>query len=214
MTAAFRHEALFYDGLDGFMDGLLPFVRAGVAAGEPTLVAVEREKIEALSGALGEEAGAVDFVDMRAMGRNPGCIIPLWRAFVAEHAGDGGGVRGVGEPIWAGRSAAELDECHRHEALLNVAFDDGPPWKLVCPYDAGALPAEVVEEARRTHPYVGTDSVTGRSDDYLGGRYETLAGELPPPPARREEVRFTRADLATVRTLFVASSFTASTRSA
>nr|MDQ3936007.1 ATP-binding protein [Actinomycetota bacterium] len=45
---------------------------------------------------------------------------------------------------------------------------------------------------------------TGRSDDYLGGRYETLAGELPPPPARREEVRFTRADLATVRTLVLA----------
>ena len=201
MTAAFRHEALFYEGLDGFVDGLLPFVRAGVAAGEPTLVAVDREKIEALTGALGDDAGAVDFADMRAIGRNPGCIIPVWREFVAEHAGDGRRARGVGEPIWAGRSAAELDECHRHEALLHVAFDDGPPWKLVCPYDAGALPAEVVDEARRTHPYVGTGSVTGSSGDYLGGGYETLAGELAPPPARRDEMRFTQADLAALRTL-------------
>lgn len=207
MTAAapaFRHEALFYDGADGFMDALLPFLRAGIAADEPIMVAVDREKIARLSEALGEDAAAVDFLDMRAVGRNPGCIIPLWREFVAENAADGRGARGVGEPIWAGRSNAELEECHRHEALLNRAFDDGPPWKLVCPYDAAALPDEVVAHARRTHPYAGSDCATGRCGDYAGASYDTLAGELPPPPAGHEELRFTRDDLARVRTIVAA----------
>ncbi len=44
-------------------------------------------------------------------------------------------MRGIGEPVWAGRSQAELDECYLHESLLNVAFADRPSFQLLCPYD-------------------------------------------------------------------------------
>ena len=43
-----------------------------------------------------------------------------------------------GEPVWPGRSDAELVECSRHESLLNLAFDGGRAWRLLCPYDARA----------------------------------------------------------------------------
>ncbi len=62
-------------------------------------------------------------------------------------------VRGIGEPIWSGRSPAQLAECQRHEALLNLAFDDPSFW-LLCPYDLVTLDATVIDEARRTHPIV------------------------------------------------------------
>jgi anti-sigma regulatory factor (Ser/Thr protein kinase) len=63
-------------------------------------------------------------------------------------------VRGIGEPIWAGRTADELVECQRHEALLNVAFADSGSWRLLCPYDTVGLPSAVIEEAERSHPWV------------------------------------------------------------
>jgi anti-sigma regulatory factor (Ser/Thr protein kinase) len=195
----FHHEALVYEGIDGFMSATLPFIRAGVEAEEPILVAVDEEKIGLLKGALGDDARGVQFREMRRLGKNPACIIPAWREFVVTNALNGRAMRGIGEPIWAGRDPAELDECHRHEALLNVAFDDGPPWSLVCPYDAAALPAEVIEHAHRTHPKVGTHEVTRSSGNYRDPRTDVLAGELPPPPVGHDELSYTLEDLVTVR---------------
>jgi hypothetical protein len=41
----FRHEALLYAGEVDFLTGTLPFIREGVAAGEPVLVVVSAAKI-------------------------------------------------------------------------------------------------------------------------------------------------------------------------
>ena len=83
---------------------------------------------------------------------NPARIIPAWRDLADRAFAAGGPFLGVGEPVWAGRSAAELDECHRHEALINVAFGDDPAWELICPYHAAA--PKVIADARMTHPTV------------------------------------------------------------
>jgi len=155
--SAFRHEALLYSGLDGFVAGVAPFVAEAVDSEEAVLVVVDVQKIEALKAALGAKASAVHFADMAVVGRNPGRIIPAWQDFVDEHRGDGHSLRGVGEPIAPSRSEDELAECHRHEALLNVAFADSPPWWLLCPYDASALSPDVIAEARHNHPFVARD---------------------------------------------------------
>src|SRR3954465_8060261 len=131
MSAPFRHEALLYAGLDEFLEGLLPFIRGGVAAGEPVLAVLDTGKIAALRAQLNGDADAVHFADMAAVGANPARIIPAWRAFVDEHATDGRPMRGIGEPIYPARGAVELVECHRHEALLNLAFDGTPGFWLV-----------------------------------------------------------------------------------
>lgn len=90
---------------------------------------------------------------MADAGANPGRIIAMWRAFVRDHAG-ASQLWGIGEPVYPGRSPAELAECQLHEALLNVAFDAATPFWLLCPYDLEALAAGVIEEAHRTHPFV------------------------------------------------------------
>jgi anti-sigma regulatory factor (Ser/Thr protein kinase) len=149
---AFRHEALWYEGEQGFVHGCTAFIRDGLVGGEPILVVVPAHKIKLLQGALGADADGVTFADMADVGKNPARIIPAWRQFVDAHAGAGRRFRGIGEPIGPDRSPAELAECHRHESLLNLAFADSPPWWLLCPYDTVALDPAVVEEARRTHP--------------------------------------------------------------
>ena len=174
----YRHEALLYLGPDEFMAGTLPFLRDAADAGEPTLVVLAAEKIEALRDALGGHADRIVFADMAEVGTNPARIIPAWQQFVAEHAGNGRRLRGIGEPIWVERSPAELAECQRHEALLNVCFDDPDFW-LLCPYDTSALSAAVIDEARRNHEYVTDRGLQELSASFPGG--EVLAAPFDEP---------------------------------
>jgi anti-sigma regulatory factor (Ser/Thr protein kinase) len=200
---AFRHEALFYTGEDGFLSGTLPYVTAALEAGEPLLVAVRPERAAALTVALGDAAGRVRFTDMHELGRNPARIIPAWREFLAEHANSGRPVRGIGEPLWPGRSEAELQECARHESLLNVAFAYGPAWSLLCPYDLEELGAEQVAAARLTHPALMHEGVSRHNAAFvpLHRAANAFTGTLPDPPDERDELAFTFRGLGAVRAL-------------
>lgn len=188
----FRHEALLYRGERGFAQGVLAFVEEAVRAAEPTLVVVSARKIALLREALGGDADRVEFADMEEVGRNPARIIPAWRDFVQEHLAEGRTVRGVGEPIYPDRTDAELAECHHHESLLNVAFDDAPAWHLLCPYDVDALPAAVIDEAHRNHPYIRDRDAERPSEHYVHAveRRIPFDGPLPPPPADAPGVSF------------------------
>jgi anti-sigma regulatory factor (Ser/Thr protein kinase) len=196
--SGFHHEAVFYASDEEYVAGLLPDLRTTLDAGGAVLVAVAEDKAQLLRGALGVAAGRVAFADMGQLGRNPGRIIPAWREFVAA-AGPGPRL-GVGEPVWPGRTPDELVECRRHESLLNLAFDGGEPWRLLCPYDMNALSPEVIADARHNHPHVSVAGVTGRSDEYLEPP-TVLAwdGPLPDPESPPAELEFTWDDLPLVR---------------
>src|SRR4051812_21731035 len=124
VDTGYRHEAFFYGDADEFMRGTLTFIRGAVADDEPILVVLNAEKIDALRNELQDSAERVTFADMNEIGANPARIIPAWHDFLVGNARPGRRVRGIGEPISAARRPDELVECHRHEALLNVAFDD------------------------------------------------------------------------------------------
>ncbi|HEX7279369.1 MAG TPA: sensor histidine kinase [Solirubrobacterales bacterium] len=194
--AGFHHEALIYEGSDEYLAGTVPFLQAAVEAGEPALVAVGRFQRETLEGELGESAEGVRFSDMEKLGRNPAWMIPFWREFVNEAGGRP--VRGIGEPVWAARSPAALNECQRHEALLNVAFATGQPWSLLCPYDAESLSTEVVDRIDCSHPHVRREGRVEKSDSFDFGP-DTFAGELPPPAVDPETLAFGVAGLGEVR---------------
>jgi anti-sigma regulatory factor (Ser/Thr protein kinase) len=197
----FRHEAFLYAGESEFVDAVGDFVADGVAAGEAVLVVVGGHKIDRLRSVLGRDADAVGFVDMVDVGVNPARIIPEWREFVAERNGSDAPFRGVGEPIWAGRSHAETVECQRHESLLNLAFAGAPAWWLLCPYDTEALDPSLIDEARRSHPYVAEDGCTHESAQFAGLEAwpDRLDEPLPPPPPDADTLTFDAAGLESVR---------------
>jgi anti-sigma regulatory factor (Ser/Thr protein kinase) len=164
---AFGHRALLYADEDEFIEGALPFVRGALEGEEAVMVAVTRPRARALRGELGPDAELVRFVDMEQLGRNPARIIPAWRRFVDAHVSPTRAVRGIGEPVWPGRSAEELAECDRHESLLNLAFAGSPRWELLCPYDTSALEDPVLEGACRNHPQLHSAGALCESEDYL-----------------------------------------------
>jgi len=199
-TRTFRHEAVFYRGLDGLVGVLTPFVRAGLDAGEAVLVAEPPDRAAALQRALGTDAAEVEFLDMEQVGRNPARIIPAWRAFVASHPGQS--VRGVGEPAWPGRRPIELEECRLHESLLNMAFDDvDSTFRLLCPYDADNLPEYVLAAAELTHPEVDESRVQGRYAGHAHAVDEFERTLLEPTTAQTMRVSFGPHDLSGLRSV-------------
>jgi anti-sigma regulatory factor (Ser/Thr protein kinase) len=188
----FRHDVLFYEGEAGFVDRTSAFIRHSLEGGEPILVVVSEEKIELLRQELGGDPDGVRFADMLQVGRNPARIIPAWRDFVSEHAASGRRFRGIGEPVWASRSASELVECARHEALLNLAFTGAPAWWLACPYDTESLPSSVLAEARRNHPWVMDGGERRVSGTYrgLGDVARPFDDPLPEPAGPTREFPF------------------------
>jgi anti-sigma regulatory factor (Ser/Thr protein kinase) len=192
----FQHQALIYEGDDEYLAGTMPFVLEALIAGEPLMVAVGPAQADLIAAALGPDADRVLFVDMRAVGRSPAAIIPLWREFVEDH--EDLPVRGISEPAWACRSRAALGECHRHEGLLNIAFAQFSAWTLLCPYDAGSLDDDVLERAALSHSCI---SCQGRTE--ASARFEPdpdcLAGSLPSPAERPDAFSFGLSELGEVR---------------
>jgi anti-sigma regulatory factor (Ser/Thr protein kinase) len=195
-AGAFHHEALLYAGSDEFVTRCGAFIRDGLDGGESILVAVDRPKIDLLREALDDDAKHVRFADMAKIGANPARIIPVWHEFASRHAA--GGARGIGEPISPARRRDELIECQRHEALINLAFGGGPPWRLACPYDTDGLERDVIDEALRSHPVV-MDGNGGRRSPTYTATAQPFEGTLPEPPSQTIDRRFDLAALADLR---------------
>lgn len=193
----FVHPALFYRGDHEYLQATLPFIRGGLAAGEPVAVAVPERNLRLLWSRLGTAASEVRFIDMTQAGRNPGRIIPgILRAFADLHTDRR--VRIVGEPIWPGRSATEYPACVQHEALINLAFP-GREVTILCPYDVDGLEPEVVKDAEMTHPVLIDDSGLRLSAAYAPERVIQDYNRPLPDPLDAAAFRFGADDLAEVR---------------
>ena len=186
----YRHEALLYEGEQGFVDAVVPFIADGVARRQPVMVAVLAPRIAALRSALGDDVEGVSFVDMAELGANPARIIPAWQDFVKDAGPGTPAARGVGEPIWPGRGADEIVECQLHESLLNLAVGPDVPLWLVCPYDVQSLDAELVVEAHHSHPAVNEHN-DYRGSVIYGGAYHaaSMFGQpLAEPPGHADRL--------------------------
>lgn len=204
------HCALLYRDLDDYSLAIADFLKAGAAAGEPALVAVPGTRHERLRLALDQRLvsggfsaapsrAATIFADMSELGRNPARILPAIQAFIHDAAG--GPIRFIGEPIWPGRSAAEMCEAIRHEALVNAAFSPASA-AILCPYDEARLPDSVVADARRTHPVLISGGRPARSRAFAGpGAMPAWCDDpLPGVPADAKVAAYAR-DLRAVRTM-------------
>lgn len=191
-----RHVALLYRDPGEHAEVVSGFLRAGLDAGERAFAAVPGREHARLRAALGRHGDDVVFADMTSLGANPARIIPAIEAFAAD---SGRPVRVVTEPVWPGRSAAEIAEATKHEALVNLAFA-GPRTQILCPYDATRLPQPVLADARRTHPHAVCRAGLARGPRYSGpGRLPAICtAPLPPPPAAASALGFSD-DLRSVR---------------
>ncbi|WP_084262836.1 sensor histidine kinase [Actinomadura formosensis] len=150
MSDHFTHRVLPYDGVEEFLGGTVPFLSAGVEAGDRVLAVCGTARETLLRDALGSAASAVEFTDAATWYAHPSRTLADCLGAAGRAAGRGRRLRLLGEPVWASRSPLEVVEWQRTEALLNIALLDTGA-SVMCPY-AATLPAAVIASGRRTHP--------------------------------------------------------------
>ncbi|MDI1464139.1 sensor histidine kinase [Catellatospora sp. KI3] len=172
------HEAAFYDSDEQFLAVVLPFLRDGVAAGEPTVSLFGERNQDLVRKAMGTDSGVV-FIDGGPHYLRPAVAIKRHRQMLSDYVAAGavqiriaGDVPhpGVGVPWewWA-----------RYEAAANEVYDDFPMYGL-CPYDTRTAPPQVLEQARRTHTHlVSADGRREASSTYQEPR-DFLANAVTP----------------------------------
>ncbi len=193
MTYAQRgHEAFFYRAQQEYRDYLLAFIAEALQADEAVLVAVPACNLAVLAEGLDGLAANVVMTDMSEAGRNPSRILgEVLSKLVDKHRPRP--VRMVSEHMWPSRSDIEYPACVQHEALTNLAFT-GCDVTVVCPYDVSQLDAEVIADARRTHPVLWQNGVVDH-DNAAYAPDAMLAYYNRPLPSDPDAVRYTARKL-------------------
>ncbi|MBY8874763.1 MEDS domain-containing protein [Micromonospora sp. PLK6-60] len=174
------HEAVCYGSDEELLAITVPFLRDGVAAGEPTIVAFGAEHAALVRSAL-PAATAVEFLSGGDLYARPAAAIRAYRALLATHVARGvGQIRIIGElsPAMLG---VTWDWWARYESAINHAYDEFPLWSM-CAYDTRTAPPEVLTEVARTHPrYATADGRHVPSEHYVEPEVYLAENRLPVP---------------------------------
>jgi anti-sigma regulatory factor (Ser/Thr protein kinase) len=192
------HQAVLYEGTDEFLGATLPFLREGIAAGDPMIAVVHSENAAALREALGPEISGFELVESQNWYHSPGVSLSGFVGFAAAHP-EARRVRMIGEPIWPVGWKAGVAEWAHYESVFNVVARDSPISAL-CPYHVGRLPDSILEHARHTHPELRTVCGVEGSDGFIDPEEycSRLADRAVRPGARVRRFPLT-SDLAALR---------------
>jgi CheY-like chemotaxis protein len=151
-----RHEALVYSSLDELAAGTLPFIRHGLELGEQLLVVLRQKACAALKDQLGRDADEIDFADAVDWYQSPRDALERYTRYVERHIERGAPrVRVVAEVVWPHGSESDVAGWKRYEAGISGAMASTPV-SFICVYDAAELSAEIIADAKRTHPVLRT----------------------------------------------------------
>ena len=199
-VSVFRHEALPYGAGKSLVDQVSRFLAPALDKEEPVLIATKADSLSSLEEAF-QHHPLLDLAPIEDVGRNPGRLIWLWQDFLDRNGAAERTVWGIGEPIYAGRDAAELAEGQIHERLLNQAFHGSEfALHLGCPYDMSSLSGDVIEEMGRSHPFIGDGAESRDSDRFEPADLATSPAPLGPASITDEAfVPFDKASLGKMR---------------
>jgi anti-sigma regulatory factor (Ser/Thr protein kinase) len=152
------HEAVLYRSPDELLDITVPFLLDGVAAGEPTVVALGDEHAHLVKLATSGAPG-ITYLGGGDTYARPATAIRSYRRLMSDFiAGGAEQIRIVGE-LPPSVFGSTWDWWARYESAINHAYHEFPLWSM-CAYDTRATPRHVLNEVSRTHPWTAT--VDGR----------------------------------------------------
>jgi anti-sigma regulatory factor (Ser/Thr protein kinase) len=146
----YLHEAVLYDSEEELLGVVVPFLKDGVAAGEPCLVALNGSTTGLVRAAVGSTTGLTFFADRYD---RPASVIRSNRDLFTAYLADGASQIRVASEVPHPGVGAPWDGWARYEAAINRAYTEFPLWGL-CAYDTRITPSPVLDEVARTHPYL------------------------------------------------------------
>lgn len=153
----FRHEAALFDRDEDLIAIVQPFLAAGLAAGEPTILVVGTSCAAQLRSTVPDFDELIVIPVSEAL-RRPALRLQTLRRTLDVHLAAGAArVRVVSSlPVDAADPfAIAWQPWARYEAYLEVALADAPVWHL-CLYDRRTAGAEALVHAERVHTHLAT----------------------------------------------------------
>jgi anti-sigma regulatory factor (Ser/Thr protein kinase) len=177
------HGAAVVSAQDELLAAALPFLDAGLQAGDLVALSCPPETVELLTNELGERAAAVESEPrMSLLGSRAPDALTMCRRYL-ERAVDGGSGRlRVLAEVDFGTDPADWREGQRFESVYNRLLA-GAPVESLCLYDRRRLPAAVVESAAATHPQVVRGSNWSASTGFQDPGVYVPSLPLPRAPA-------------------------------
>lgn len=195
-----EHRAFLFGGMVDFLETAVPFVREGLEDDDrAVVVVVEEPRLAALRDFF---PGSPDDMFINANGFYEHPVRTLRSYLELVKAKDPRRVHALAEPVWRdGWTSRETLEWARYESLINEVFRDTGASAL-CPYDTFALPPQILEHARRTHPRVVQGG--GVSDSRRFSPPERFSADVDrtrvfPKPRESEYLPLTSHDLHELR---------------
>lgn len=146
----FRHDALIYEDDEHLARVAVPFLRAGLAAGDAAVVATTPRVASVVREGLGDHPLLHVLQRHEVYRARTPTAITTFRRLADRYAGDGvRRVRVIGE-VDFGATERDWLEWQRYESVINEALADWPLWGL-CVFDAGRLPGPLLDSALATH---------------------------------------------------------------
>lgn len=203
-SCSFEHQAFIYDSDDDYLAVLVPLLEAAREAGDEVRAVVPHRNAELLRGALGGSLDGIELVDAAEWYEHPVTTIAGYGA-VLDQLPPGTRALVIGE-VEFGSTDVEWVAWTRYEAALNEVLS-GHNATVVCPYDARTLPPSVVEDARRTHPYLRTTVATRPSESYIDPEalFRLLPSTAPIPATAPDVDLVVEADPRPARRAFAAA---------
>ena len=161
---ALRHNALVYESADEYLARAVPFLKAGIEAGEGAVVAHTKPGLAMMREALGPEAARVTFVDVSGAYTRPARTLAAYHEVYVEQLRKTPTLRAVAD-VQFGPDPNEWDLWTGYEAVFNRSFGHLPAWVL-CSYDANGTPGPIIEGVWQTHPEVVAGDSWNSSDLY------------------------------------------------
>jgi anti-sigma regulatory factor (Ser/Thr protein kinase) len=177
---ALRHTAFVYESDDEYLTRAVPFLKAGLEAGEGAIVAHTKLGIAMMREAVGADAGRVTFVDVSSAYTRPARTLAAYHKVYAEQLRRTPRLRAVAD-VQFGPDPREWDQWTGYEAVFNRSFGHLPAWVL-CSYNANGTPDPIIEGVWRTHPEV-VDRDTWTSSELYEDLDQLLRRINPPPEA-------------------------------
>jgi len=163
-ATALRHNALVYESTDEYLARAVPFLKAGIEAGEGAVVAHTKPGLAMMREALGPEAARVTFVDVSGAYTRPARTLAAYHEVYVEQLQKTPTLRAVAD-VQFGPDPNEWDLWTGYEAVFNRSFGHLPAWVL-CSYDANGTPDPIIEGVWQTHPEVVAGDSWNSSDLY------------------------------------------------
>ncbi|TFV62571.1 UNVERIFIED_ORG: sensor histidine kinase [Bacillus sp. AZ43] len=130
----------------------LPFLDAGLQAGDLVALTCPPETVALISRELGERVHAVEFdTRLSLLGARAPDALSTCSRYLERATSAGSGRLRILADVDFGSEAADWREGQRFESVFNRLTGDAPV-SCVCMYDSRRLPAPVVESAGHTHP--------------------------------------------------------------